>query len=283
MADIVANDVRFNVQRLYPPGGPRADSPGVVAFVHGLLGNLSVFYFALANHVAAAGFDVILYDLRGHGLSECTPSGYTFDHMVGDLEALLDVLEPDRSVHLVGYSLGGPIAQGLTVHRPDRVTSLVLVEGLIRPESAAHGGSIREQKWMVSQENPGAKVAEYLIEKTGTMGTRWASRARRLLTQTTFHADITVFQSHDEDFFRAVQRPTLVLCGDESEFFTGACRTVDLIPDTTVEVLPGYDHDSIMVEGSPAVRARLIDWLMAQSSSGGKAQKGMLRCHASFS
>src|SRR6266478_4331964 len=102
MADVVANGVRHHVQRL---GHPRRDDHTVV-FVHGLvMDNLSSFYFTLANPVAATA-DVVLYDLRGHGMSERPPTGYRVADLVADLAALLDALALPR-VALVGNSFGG--------------------------------------------------------------------------------------------------------------------------------------------------------------------------------
>ena len=266
MADAVARGVRFHVQRLTPPGGSSADNLGAVAFVHGLLGNMSVFYYTLANHVAAAGYDVVLYDLRGHGMSECTPHGYLIEDMVADLEALLDIVEPNRPVHLVGYSLGGVIAQRLTVARPDLVASLILVEGLMGPES----GHARETA---------TKIANALIARTVSEGSRWAGRAQRLLTQTTFHADVSDIRFTEPETAPLITRPTLVLSGDRSEFFPGAGRTAGLIPQCAVQVLSGYDHETILAQGAPMVRERVIAWLNRyQVHSTGK-QQSKSRCH----
>ncbi|MDQ1441189.1 MAG: hypothetical protein QOG97_1417, partial [Acidimicrobiaceae bacterium] len=88
MADVVANGVRFHVQQLTPPQGRSAETPAVV-FIHGLvMDNLSSFYYTLANPCAAAGADVMLYDLRGHGLSERPPLGYALEDSVDDLVGL---------------------------------------------------------------------------------------------------------------------------------------------------------------------------------------------------
>jgi len=72
MADVVANGVRHHVQRF-------GKGERTVVFIHGLvMDNLSSFYFTLANPIAET-CDVICYDLRGHGMSERPPTGYTVD------------------------------------------------------------------------------------------------------------------------------------------------------------------------------------------------------------
>src|SRR5436305_9605632 len=111
MADVVANGVRHHVQRL--GRGERT-----VVFVHGLvMDNLSSFYFTLANPVAETA-EVMLYDLRGHGMSERPASGYSVAELVADLAALVG----DRQVALVGNSFGGLVALAFAAAHPERVT-----------------------------------------------------------------------------------------------------------------------------------------------------------------
>src|SRR5688572_31593559 len=120
MADVVANGVRHHVQRL---GSGRP----TVVFVHGLvMDNLSSFYFTLANPVAT-GAAVLLYDLRGHGLSERPARGYAIADLVADLAALLDAEDLRAPVQLVGNSFGGLIALAFAIAHPARVGGLVLI------------------------------------------------------------------------------------------------------------------------------------------------------------
>jgi pimeloyl-ACP methyl ester carboxylesterase len=256
-------------------------SPAVV-FVHGVLGNMSAFYYTLANHVAAAGHEAVLYDLRGHGLSECTPDGYRMDDMVGDLEALLEAVEPDRPVHLVGYSLGGTIAQRLTIARPDLVATLILVEGLVGPESD-HTRELWDRGRMVSEADAATKLADAVIAKTLSEGRRRAARTRHLLTRTTFHADLFALRSTESVTARLIGRPTLAVCGDKSEFFDGASTSVGLIPDCTVRVVGGSDHDTILTTGAPEVRREVIAWLDDYALRDGGGRREEPACHASSS
>ena len=74
----------------------------------------------LAGEVA-----IVTYDKRGHGLSDLGETPYTMDGLVDDLASLLDHLGADPAV-IVGLSVGGAIAQGLAISRPDLVRGLVL-------------------------------------------------------------------------------------------------------------------------------------------------------------
>jgi pimeloyl-ACP methyl ester carboxylesterase len=84
-------------------------------------------------------FQVLRYDLSGHGLTGPDPSGrYSVARDVELLTGLLDHLQWQRA-HVVGSSLGGNIAFTLAATAPERVQALVLINsgGLKRANSRA--------------------------------------------------------------------------------------------------------------------------------------------------
>lgn len=73
---------------------------------------------------------IVRFDHRDTGLSTefPVPSQYTLGDMASDVEGLADHLElPSKGYHLVGASLGGPIATIVAIRRPQEVRSLTLV------------------------------------------------------------------------------------------------------------------------------------------------------------
>lgn len=71
------------------------------------------------------GLRLIRYDLRGHGQSDIPVGPYTMGQMVSDAETVCDAFEVTDAI-FIGLSVGGMIAQGLAVKRPDLIRSLVL-------------------------------------------------------------------------------------------------------------------------------------------------------------
>jgi pimeloyl-ACP methyl ester carboxylesterase len=81
------------------------------------------------DELAERGWHVVAPDLRGHGASDHPrrSDDYSLDTFEADLLALVDELGWDHFV-LLGHSLGGMIAQVLTIHHPERVDALVLMD-----------------------------------------------------------------------------------------------------------------------------------------------------------
>jgi 3-oxoadipate enol-lactonase/4-carboxymuconolactone decarboxylase len=79
----------------------------------------------------APHFQVLRYDIRGHGASMVPSGDYTIDQLGRDVLALVDALGM-RHFAFCGLSLGGMIGQWLGAHAPDRVTHLVLANTTAR-------------------------------------------------------------------------------------------------------------------------------------------------------
>ena len=74
----------------------------------------------------AERFRVTVVDNRGVGLSSLPDGEFTVADMAADAIALCDAIGIS-SAHVMGFSMGGAIAQELAIARPDLVRSLVLV------------------------------------------------------------------------------------------------------------------------------------------------------------
>ena len=81
-------------------------------------------------------FQILRYDIRGHGRSDAPSGAYTMDLLGEDVIKLLDALSIDR-VHFVGLSMGGMIGQCLALNYSHRLKSLTLCDtGAVVPAEA---------------------------------------------------------------------------------------------------------------------------------------------------
>ncbi len=108
----------------YEVSGPDDGDP--VVLVCGLGQPSAGWHLGMVPALTAAGHRVVTFDNRGVGPSSAPPAPYSIDDMVGDTLGLVDHLGLP-SVHVVGYSMGGWIAETLAWRHAERVRSAVLV------------------------------------------------------------------------------------------------------------------------------------------------------------
>jgi len=254
VADVVARNVRFHVQRM-GEGAP------TVVFLHGLvMDNLSSWYFTVANHVAKQS-SVLLYDLRGHGRSERTPTGYSVPDMVSDLDALLQAECPEQRVVLVGNSFGGLLALAFAVEHPERIESLVLVDAHWSDEgwadkmvsTLALQGTERDEKIADAFQH-------WLGRHSERKRNRLAQNAEQLVYGTSLLSDLQNSPVCSAEQLSTVSVPVLALYGDESDIRDRGSRLADLLPQCTLEWLPQCTH-SILWEATETIRERIVDWI----------------------
>ena len=117
----------------------RQDGAGPdVVLIHGVAGNMAGWYLCGLVQALTKHFRVTAYDLRGHGYSETTPSGYTSRDMAEDLRSLLGKLNL-RPAYLLGHSFGAAIALQTALLDPDDVAGIILSDAYLPGLAAVHG------------------------------------------------------------------------------------------------------------------------------------------------
>jgi pimeloyl-ACP methyl ester carboxylesterase len=120
---IEVNDVELCAQTF-----GSADDPAVL-LVMGLAASMLHWEDEFCERLAGGSRFVIRYDHRDTGRSVTYPPGapaYTGEDLVADAAGLLDALGVSRA-HVVGFSMGGGIAQHLALDYADQVASLTLI------------------------------------------------------------------------------------------------------------------------------------------------------------
>lgn len=250
MADVVAGGVRHHVQRV--GAGDRK-----VVFVHGLvMDNLSSWYFAAAP--AVTGFaEAVLYDLRGHGLSERPGDGYDLSTLVGDLEGLLDGLGLEAPVHLVGNSFGGLLALAFAAAHPDRAASLFLVDALV--PTAGWGDRMAATLSLTGDDRDdmiASRFAAWAGRHSARRRTRLAKTAEALIAGTSLLEDLRASEAVPTSALSGLAAPVLALFGAESDVRADGEGFLEAVPGSRVEIVDGCGH-SVLWEATDTVRGRL--------------------------
>jgi 3-oxoadipate enol-lactonase len=207
--------------------------------------------FRIWQEVAAGlvpDYQVILYDKRGHGLSDCPPGACDMSDHVHDLLGLLDHLGIDSAV-VCGVSVGGMIAQGLAAVCPERVRALVLCDTahLIGPP-----GMWDQRIAAIEREGLGA-IVDDVMERWFTPGFREREQAalagyRNMFCRTPVEGySATCMAIRDADFSDSsalLRLPALCICGQEDGATTPeqVRSLATLIPEARFELIPQCGH-----------------------------------------
>ena len=107
MPKITANGLTLHVQRA-------GDSGPDVVLIHGVTGDLSIWFLCQAMQELGKTHRVTAFDLRGHGYSAVPPSGYTSVDQALNIEVLPDKATAAKDLGILnmansGGQLIGPI------------------------------------------------------------------------------------------------------------------------------------------------------------------------------
>ena len=95
----------------------------IVILVHGF-STPSIVWKGIVPYLTDAGYDVIAYDHYGRGSSSRPKVDYTKDFYISTLLELIDYLKIEQKIHLIGYSMGGPIVGYFANENPNKVKSV---------------------------------------------------------------------------------------------------------------------------------------------------------------
>jgi len=118
-----------------------------VFLLHGWMDVSASFQFLV--DAMAPDWDVYAPDWRGYGLTSWSGTdSYWFPDYIADLDQLLDRIQPEAPVNLVGHSLGGNVGALYAGIRPERIARFVNLEGFGMPATRADQAPKRYARWM---------------------------------------------------------------------------------------------------------------------------------------
>lgn len=198
--------------------------------------------------LAAAGFQVIRYDHRGHGRSPAPPGPYTLAELAEDLLELLDGLGL-RRVSLAGLSLGGMVGMWLAENAPERLDRLVLC-----CTSASLGpASMWQERAETARTQGMATLADAAVDRWVTPGFKTANpdKAAWLRDMVASHPAegyasccTAIEKMSIVDDLPTVTAPTLVIAAadDPATPPDHARRIADAIPGARLEIVANAAH-----------------------------------------
>ncbi|MFX1358342.1 MAG: alpha/beta fold hydrolase, partial [Promethearchaeota archaeon] len=113
-----------NIDIAYKISG-NEEGPKMV-LIHGLFLNSDCWKYQLPAYEPE--FHILRFDLRGHGRSTKPKKRFTIRNYVDDMHALLNHINWNNNMYLVGHSLGGMIAMVYALENPSHVKKLVVAD-----------------------------------------------------------------------------------------------------------------------------------------------------------
>jgi pimeloyl-ACP methyl ester carboxylesterase len=254
MGEIDSQGAKIHFERLGP-----SDREAVV-FIHGLvMDNLASFYFSVANAVSE-NYDVVLYDLRGHGKSSQTAIGYKIDDMVSDLHALV-IGTVNRAVHLVGNSFGGVVAVSFARAYPELAKSIILIDAHLGEAGFADQMADTLSLQGEERDRQIAKSFEHWLGRhSERKRNRLAKHAEDLITRTSLVADIRATPPLSADDLKTLMLPVLALYGEHSDLREKSQQLLTALPNGKTKILAGCTH-AILWEATAQLRSEIAYFL----------------------
>lgn len=137
---LTVRGLRYHLRRWGAPDQP------LLVLGHGLLDASATFQDLVQPLLAHC--QVLMPDWRGLGYSQWPQDGYWFPDYIADLAAILDHVAPQAPVWLAGHSMGAQIASLYAGLKPERVSKLILLDGLFLPDMPAELAPKRLRRWL---------------------------------------------------------------------------------------------------------------------------------------
>jgi 3-oxoadipate enol-lactonase len=236
------NGISINFEIDGPEGAPW------LVLSNSLLTNLSMW----DDQVAAleSSFRILRYDQRGHGGTQATEGSYSFDLLVADIIALLDMLGIKRA-HFCGLSMGGMTALFLAQRHPERFDRIIACD--CGPASTPASA----QQWKERIEIAAKDGIEALVEPTVN---RWfppdfvaakppvLDKVRQMIRSTPIAGFTGCAQALSDYDLRpglgGIDRRTLLIVGTKDATLAGIRQIKEAVPGAALVELEGAGHIS---------------------------------------
>lgn len=214
-----------------------------------------------------ADFDVIALNHRNISDSDDVPGDFTVRDLADDAVALLDVLGIE-SVHLLGFSLGGMVAQEIAINHPQRVRTLVLgatypggegtdlnAPGPISMLTAAQSGDVE----VALRASFAANLSSaYTADESHYPPFKDAALAQRVRVETVIAQARAAFFHDARERLAQITAPTLVLHGTDDQviLYGNGPLLASLVPGAELHTFEATGH--LFFWEHPAEAAELV-------------------------
>jgi pimeloyl-ACP methyl ester carboxylesterase len=223
-----------------------------IVLLHGAFNTINMAFGQLIPELAK-GHQVIAAELQGHGRTADIERSFSFETMADDVAALLRYLKID-SADIMGYSMGGGVAQQLAIRNPKMVRRLIITSSVYKYDGwSAETRAILPQLTAQMFEGTPIKTNYDSLAPDPKHWTEFINKMKKF---------VTTPYNFGADKIKAIKSPTLIIAGDgdgvsiehavEMYRLRGGGYMIDFgpAPKTQLAIFPGTSHISAMMQTS---------------------------------
>jgi len=228
--------------------------------------------------LVAQGFQVVLWDFRGHGRSDAPddPAAYSMEQVVDDLGRVLDWAAPAAPAApavLGGLSFGGLASLHFALRAPARVRGLLLIDsgpGFKNPEAqksweagVEKTASFLERKGMQAfvESRAAATTSGGRPELPAAQAARRAIEAQQPQGLAHFGRRVAALAPPVIDELASIRIPALVIVGEHDAAYQRAAQVMQArLPLAESVTIPGAGH-IVNIEAAEAFNAAVLRFL----------------------
>lgn len=246
-----------------------------LVLIHGFTDNLNMWY----NQVPAFSerFQVLVYDVRGHGRTKTPEGGFSMELFAADVHALLKALGIEKAC-MLGYSMGGRIALRFALEYPE------MTSGLVFANSGVMGSDVQPTQEQIAALTERRKQLMAMFE-TGQIEVIADGMAERSFSPGFRDEDPAAFQKYkdvklqnDPRHYLAIMQamveavanppdlsqigcPVLIIAGERDSFMAvSEAKSMErAIGDATVTILP--TGHAAAIESPQAFNQAVLDFM----------------------
>ena len=242
-----------------------------VVFISGMTMNHMPWKAFQVPAFTEAGYQCLVFDNRDTGQTSDSPeSDYSTQQLADDTATLMQSLDLPAA-HIVGYSMGGMVAQQMAIHHPDKVRSLVLLGTSARVGAYEHNllNTWATAKQALSNEDFWNLMAGYILTWRFHENTEMMQRWLGLVTSDAYYQtpaalarQAAACTNHDTaERLSDIHVPTMTVVGEEdlvlpirhSEFLH------QNIPNSELILIPRCGHSGLS-EGAATFNPAVLDF-----------------------
>ncbi len=204
---------------------------------------------------------VITLDNRGIGESSRPNYPYTMDMFLEETIALLEHLQIEDQLHVIGISMGGMIAQQFALKYPEKVKSLILLATAahMNPEPLIEKYKHFKKDLSLDEafkERLDLMFSHDFITKVQQDENLFETLKKKLVLENPprmldyINRGAAIAEHDTRDSLHKITQPTLILTGSDDKIVPAEQSRFlhDKIPNSKLEIIEGYGHGSLLIE-----------------------------------